>query len=127
MTGPDEKVRGSEVLGRGFAAAEVLATRLYSLRGWRRAGVAFALGLFSVAAQPPVSVLAVLVVTLPCLVWLLDGTGEPSRKNWRSARAAASIGWWFGFGYFLAGLYWIGEAFLVEAETFGWLLPFAVT
>src|SRR5262249_48452825 len=36
-------------------------------------------------------------------------------------------GWWFGFGYFLAGLYWIGNAFLVDAKTFGWLVPFAVT
>ena len=35
-------------------------------------------------------------------------------------------GWWFGFGYFLAGLYWVGYAFLVDAETFGWLLPIAV-
>ena len=39
---------------------------------------------------------------------------------------AASTGWWFGFGYFLCGLYWIGYAFLVDAPTFGWLLPFAV-
>jgi apolipoprotein N-acyltransferase len=36
-------------------------------------------------------------------------------------------GWWFGFGYFLAGLYWVGYAFLVDAKTFGWLLPVAVT
>src|SRR4029077_14360921 len=33
---------------------------------------------------------------------------------------------WFGFGYFLAGLYWVGAAFLVDAKTFGWLMPFAV-
>jgi apolipoprotein N-acyltransferase len=33
----------------------------------------------------------------------------------------------FGFGYFLGGLFWIGEAFLVEKEKFGWALPFAVT
>jgi apolipoprotein N-acyltransferase len=39
---------------------------------------------------------------------------------------AATTGWWFGFGYFVAGLYWIGYAFLVDAPTFGWLLPFAV-
>ena len=39
---------------------------------------------------------------------------------------AAGAGWWFGFGYFLLGLFWIGEAFLVEAEVFAWLLPFAV-
>jgi apolipoprotein N-acyltransferase len=40
--------------------------------------------------------------------------------------ATAAVGWWFGFGYFLAGLYWVGHAFLVDAKTFGWLLPFAV-
>jgi apolipoprotein N-acyltransferase len=40
--------------------------------------------------------------------------------------AAAGVGWWWGFGYFLAGLYWIGEPFLVEAEVFAVLLPLAV-
>ena len=40
---------------------------------------------------------------------------------------AASAGWWFGFGYFFAGLFWIGEAFLVEADKFAVLIPFAVT
>jgi apolipoprotein N-acyltransferase len=34
-------------------------------------------------------------------------------------------GWWFGLGYFVPGLYWIGYAFLVDAPTFAWLLPFA--
>jgi apolipoprotein N-acyltransferase len=41
--------------------------------------------------------------------------------------AAAAVGWWFGFGYLLLGLFWVGEAFLVEAEIFAVLLPFAVT
>ena len=45
----------------------------------------------------------------------------------RGVPAAALAGWWFGFGYFLAGLYWVGYAFLVDADIFGWLLPFAVT
>jgi apolipoprotein N-acyltransferase len=35
-------------------------------------------------------------------------------------------GWWYGFGYYLAGMYWIGHAFLVDAKIFGWLLPVAV-
>jgi len=29
-------------------------------------------------------------------------------------------------GYFLAGLWWIGQAFLVQADAFAWLMPFAV-
>ncbi|MEM9726646.1 MAG: apolipoprotein N-acyltransferase, partial [Pseudomonadota bacterium] len=44
-----------------------------------------------------------------------------------TAMAAARIGWLFGVGYFLPGLLWIGEAFLVEAERFAWMRPFAVT
>ena len=35
-------------------------------------------------------------------------------------------GFWFGLGYFVPGLYWIGNAFLVDAPTFAWLMPFAV-
>jgi apolipoprotein N-acyltransferase len=55
---------------------------------------------------------------------LIDGTAA---GRWGGLIAAAITGWWFGFGYFLAGLYWVGNAFLVDAKIFGWLLPFAVT
>jgi apolipoprotein N-acyltransferase len=37
------------------------------------------------------------------------------------------IGWAFAFGQLLSGLYWLGHAFLVDADQFLWLLPFAVT
>ena len=52
---------------------------------------------------------------------------DAARWYRRPEIAAAEIGWWFGFGYFVPGLFWVGEAFLVEAETFAVLLPFAVT
>ena len=57
------------------------------------------------------------------MVWLIDGAGA---GRWRGVPAAAMTGWWFGLGYFVPGLYWIGYAFLVDAPTFAWLLPFAV-
>jgi apolipoprotein N-acyltransferase len=76
----------------------------------------------------PVFAWPVLVVTLPALVWSIDGGIEHAGSAWRTRAAAGfEAGWWFGFGYFLGGLFWIGEAFLVEAEVFGWALPFAVT
>ncbi len=50
-----------------------------------------------------------------------EGTGV-----FRRARSAAAIGWWFGFGYFLAGLWWIGASFLVDGDEYAWLLPLGV-
>jgi apolipoprotein N-acyltransferase len=91
--------------------------------GWRRWFIAFAAGLLSALAMAPLTAWPVLFLTFPILVWLIDGAGTGS---WRGAMEAAITGWWFGFGYFLAGLYWIGYAFLVDAPTFGWLLPIAV-
>jgi len=105
-------------------------------RGWRGAGFAFAAGALSVLALAPFHAWPALFLTLPVLVWLIDGSCPiPSSRHVESApsvsgegvRAAAVAGWWFGFGYFLAGLFWVGAAFLVEREKFGWALPFAVT
>lgn len=35
------------------------------------------------------------------------------------------MGWWYGFGYFLTSLYWIGNALFARADDFWWLLPIA--
>lgn len=95
--------------------------------GWRRRGLAFGAGALSALAQPPVFAFPLLWLTFPVLVWLLDGAvGQARNGRTRRFAPAFAVGWWFGFGYFLAGLWWIGAAFLVEADTFGWLLPFAV-
>ena len=91
--------------------------------GWRRALIAFAAGAASVLAMAPFNVWPVLFFTLPLVVWLIDGADGGRTKG---IPAAAFAGWWFGFGYFLGGLYWVGYAFLVDASTFGWLLPIAV-
>ncbi len=103
--------------------------------GWRRVGLAVAAGALSTLAMAPFFFLPVLFFTLPTLVWLIDPTASTS-QNANSGNdqgltretlvSAANVGWWFGFGYFLTGLFWIGEAFLVEAHIFGWLMPFAV-
>lgn len=44
----------------------------------------------------------------------------------RSTAAAAVYGWLFGFGYHLFGLYWIGNALLVEGNDYSWAWPLAV-
>lgn len=103
-----------------------IARSVILLWGWRRLGVAALAGALSALAQAPFHLAPVLFVTLPVLVWLIDGSVADGPRGLRRLRPAAAVGWWFGFGYFLAGLWWIGAAFLVEAETFGWLMPFAV-
>jgi apolipoprotein N-acyltransferase len=91
-------------------------------------------GALSVLAMAPFHVWPVLWLTLPVLLLTLDASRRAPDRHarvapWRRTAVgrAAEIGWWFGFGYYLCGLYWIAEPFLVEAEIFAWLLPFAVT
>jgi apolipoprotein N-acyltransferase len=99
-----------------------LANRVVLSWGWKRRSIAFLAGAVSALAMAPFELFPVLALTFPVLVWLLDGTGAGKR----GLLAAFGAGWWFGFGYFVAGLYWIGMALFVEADKFAWLLPFAV-
>jgi apolipoprotein N-acyltransferase len=91
--------------------------------GWKRAAIALLAGALSELAMAPFNAWPLLFVTFPVAVWQIDGAGA---GRWRGVPAAALTGWWFGLGYFVPGLYWIGYAFLVDASTFAWLLPFAI-
>ncbi len=94
-----------------------LAAEVASLSGWQRYGLAFMLGIGAVAALPPFDLTPVLAVAFPGLLWLDEG----------SAGLAASfrLGWVFGFGFFLAGLYWIAAALFIDIDRYWWLVPFA--
>ena len=91
--------------------------------GWKRGTIALAAGALSSLAMAPFNAWPVLFLTFPVAVWLLDGAAA---GRLRGVPAAAMTGFWFGLGYFVPGLYWIGDAFLVDASTFAWLMPFAV-
>ena len=89
--------------------------------------MAWVAGALSVLAQAPYDFFAVGFISFPVLVWLLDGaTVERPARFLRRLRPAFAVGWWFGFGYFVAGLWWVGGAMLVEADSFAWALPIAV-
>jgi apolipoprotein N-acyltransferase len=106
---------------------EAFAERVILMSGWRRLGVAAFAGAVAALSMPPLGVLPALAIALPLAVWLLDGaTAGPGRFAWRTLRAAFAIGWAFGFGFFLAGLWWVGAAFTVETDEFFWLMPFGV-
>jgi len=110
--------------GRAAAAPERAARWCRTAGARGAAAAAFAAGSASVLAMAPFFLWPVLFATLPVLVWLIDGALRRSGRRWL---LCFWPGWWFGFGYFVFGLFWIGEAFLVESERFLWALPFAVT
>lgn len=110
-----------------LSGMERIANAITVLSGWRRFAVAFGAGLVSALALAPFNLFPLLWLTMPVLVWLIDGAiADPGRRGLARLVPAALVGWAFGFGYFLGGLWWIGAAFLVDADDFAWLLPFAV-
>jgi apolipoprotein N-acyltransferase len=124
----------SDASGVAFRAAGPLsplqraALWTAGLSGWRRYVAAWLLGALAAAPLSPLDGTPFLVICLTGppilavsfsgLVWLLDGGA--GRLD------AALLGWSFGFGFFVAGLYWIGAALFVDISAFWWLLPFAV-
>ena len=96
--------------------------RLMGAAGPRRAAGegarAFALGLLASLALPPIHAIPVLFIAVPGLLALVGRA--PSA--WRAGR----LGFWFGFGMHLVGLYWITEAILLESARYWWFVPLAV-
>lgn len=80
---------------------------------------AFILGFLSVYALPPFFIVPILFVTFSGLVILLCTPENTAFSCWK-------IGYFFGFGYFAFGFSWIGNALLIDAQTFGWLYPIAL-
>ncbi|MGH7039587.1 MAG: apolipoprotein N-acyltransferase [Stellaceae bacterium] len=94
-----------------------LAQHLGGMVGGRRYGLAFLLGVSAAGALPPVDLTPLVAVAFPGLLWLDEGSAGP----W----ASFALGWSFGLGFFLAGLYWVAAALFVDLRAFWWLVPIA--
>jgi len=94
--------------------------RIRSARGLARAAMAFGAGALSALSFAPFGIFPLYLAAVAVLVLLLDGARASKRPHW----SAAWVGWCWGFGQFLAGLYWVGYAFLVEADAHAWQIPF---
>lgn len=94
---------------------------LESLPVWRIHVVAMAAGAIGALAFAPFYVAPALSLALVVLVWLIDGA---AKRHW-PRRAAFARGWSFAFGHFLAGTYWVGNAFL-QVEGAEALMPLGV-
>lgn len=87
-------------------------------RFWITAGLCFLSGSVSALAMAPYNVWGALLIGFGALYLSL---GYAANK-----KQAFALGWLFGFGYFVFGLYWIGNALLVEGNPYKWAWPLAV-
>lgn len=108
---------------------------LQDIRGIKRLCFAFLLGAAASLALPPFYAVPLCFISFSALVLLTDGIMQPAAEAEKRTRAAdaryriknaAALGWFFGFGYFAAGLWWLGDAMTVDIAQFGWAIPFAV-
>lgn len=76
------------------------------------------LGAFSVLAHAPFFFQPALILALVVLVWTLDD----ACLNRNPARAGFARAWAFAAGQFLAGTFWVANAFLVSAGDHAWLI-----
>ncbi len=81
--------------------------------------IPFFLGLITSFSLPPYNFFFINFFTFPLLLFYLI-----SNKN-LGKLSSFSIGWMFGFGYFLTNLYWITNSLTFE-ESFKILIPFAL-
>jgi len=69
---------------------------------WQQALIALVAGGGVTLALPPLYVLLSLLIAFPVLIILLDGAAR--------LRTVIGLGWFFGAGHMLSGLYWVGNA-----------------
>ncbi len=89
-----------------------------SISKWPRFGLAIIAGLALALGQAPIDFPWLAVIALPGLLYLLRQT-----CCWKGG---FFVGWGAGLGYFGLSLSWIVEPFLVDAERYGWMAPFAL-
>jgi apolipoprotein N-acyltransferase len=100
---------------------ETLA-RVLAVGGFRGFILTVLLGAVSVLGHAPFYLWPVTIICLALLMLRLDDAHEQERP----LRAAFWRGFAFALGYFLAGLYWIGSAFIARGPEFVPYMPFAI-
>lgn len=85
--------------------------------------VSFISGSICTLAFAPFHFFIAAIISISLFYFLLEGK-KSSKKTFKQS---FFIGWFYGFGYFLTGIYWITISLLVDAKQFAWLIPFAIT
>ena len=95
-----------------------MARRPYISR-WRLGTSSFAAGVVAASGQAPLDLWYLSLPALAVLFALILGQVKVPRY-------AAFAAWTGGAGYFCAALSWLISPFLVEADTYAWMAPFAL-
>jgi apolipoprotein N-acyltransferase len=104
------------VIDRLQAASAGAAARIAGWSHNQRSLAAFLFGVVGALAFAPVFFWPALMAGFIFLMWALDAEPKAGRAFW--------LGWWFGFGQCLAGLYWIAISFQFQAKMpalLGWI------
>ncbi|HBN22010.1 MAG TPA: apolipoprotein N-acyltransferase [Holosporales bacterium] len=91
----------------------------YPKSSLRRALTPFLLGLLLSTAFPPRSYIILGFISLLLFYRHFEKTLECASKGF------FSVGYWYGFGYFAGGLYWIAYALHIDWVKYGVLIPLA--
>lgn len=98
----------------------------FALTSRGAAALAFGAGAMTTLGFAPFGLWWLGFLAYPALALLIDGAVRTTAGRRPRMVRAARLGWAFGFGQFVTGLYWIGYAFFVEADKFALLVPLAV-
>ena len=90
--------------------------------GWTGRGVGLALGALAVLGQAPFHLWPISLLSLACLFARLQWATEGERPG----RRGFSTAMWWAMGYFAAGTFWVGSAFVERGPEFIPIMPFMV-
>lgn len=88
------------------------------LAGWRRNFFAFALGICATLTLAPFYFFPLIIPAYGGLFILVQSA--ETRKR------VFADGWWWGWGFYITGLYWFCIALLTDPEKFAWAIPFCL-
>lgn len=88
--------------------------------------IAFFAGVILTLAFAPIHFFLAVPIAFSIFYFLLESeTQKQSKTFWQ--REVFLLGFFFGFGHFVSGIYWICISLLIDVKQFGWLVPFALT
>ncbi len=85
---------------------------------WQRNLLCFLLGVFATFTLAPFYIFPFIIPAYGGLFLLV--------KNAATRKRAFADGWWWGWGFYISGLYWFCIALLTDPEKFGWAIPFCL-